>query len=158
MSLYYIHLLFSEKFFGNRMMQTSPTNQPAKNLLRWITFTKIVRFGWNLVCKLITAPAHHYRSPLPPLPTITTPAHPFCCWPQYYSDFFSHLTRPFFLPATKRRFNSWSKAKTSRHFSESYCLRPGDPRTPRKGLLLKFFGFCSNFWVKRSLRSCEDLA
>ena len=29
-------------------------------------------------------PAHHYL----PLPTITAPAHPFCRWPQYFSDFF----------------------------------------------------------------------
>ena len=86
--LYYIHLLFSAKFFGNRMTQTSPTNQPAKNLLRWITSIKIVRFGWNLVCKLVTTPAHHYCPPLPPLPTVTAPAHPFRRGPQYFSDFF----------------------------------------------------------------------
>ena len=67
MHFYCIYLLFSKKFFWNRMMQTS---LPAKNLLRWITYTKIVQFGWNLVCKLVTAPAHHYR-PCPPIPSLT---------------------------------------------------------------------------------------
>ena len=45
------------------------TSLPAENLLRWITSTKTVRFSKNLVCKLVIAPAHHYRPPLPPLPT-----------------------------------------------------------------------------------------
>ena len=70
MHFYCIHSLFSKKFFWNWMMQTSPTSLPAKNLLRWITYTKIVQFGWNLVCKLVTAPAHHYR-PCPPIPSLT---------------------------------------------------------------------------------------
>ena len=87
--LYYIHLLFSDKFFWNQMMQTSPASLPADNLLRWITSTKIVPFGWNLVWKIVIAPAHHYCPPLPPWPTITAPAHPFCRWLQYFSDFLS---------------------------------------------------------------------
>ena len=66
MHFHCIHSLFSKKFFWNWMTQTS---LPAENLLRWITFTKIVQFGWNLVCKLVTTPAHHYCPPLPPLPT-----------------------------------------------------------------------------------------
>ena len=31
--------------------------------------------------------------PLPPLPTITAPAHPFRRWPQYFSDFFQTLKK-----------------------------------------------------------------
>ena len=47
---------YSEKFFWNRMVRTSPTSLPSKNLQKWITSTKIVRFGWNLVCKLVLLP------------------------------------------------------------------------------------------------------
>ena len=42
-------------------------------------------------CSLLPAPAHHYCPPLPPLPTVTAPAHPFRRGPQYFSDFLVHL-------------------------------------------------------------------
>ena len=45
-----------------------------KNFLIWLKFGMQVSY---LPCP-----------PLPPLPTVIAPAHPFCRWPQYLSDFF----------------------------------------------------------------------
>ena len=44
-------------------------------------------------------PAHHYL----PLPTITAPAHPFCRWPQYFSDFFLFIFHTIFQEYDDKR-------------------------------------------------------
>ena len=56
-----------------------------KNCLIWLKLGMQVSHS---PCSLLPAPAHHYCPPLPPLPTVTAPAQPFCRWPQYFSDFF----------------------------------------------------------------------
>ena len=56
------------------MTQISPISLLVKNLLRWIISREIVRFGWNLVCELVTAPTHFYL----PLSSIITPHYHPC--------------------------------------------------------------------------------
>ena len=68
--------LYSEKFFWNRMGPTSPTSLPAENLRKWITSTKIVRFGWDLVCKLVLLPYITLRNLNEVGPLFCRPARP----------------------------------------------------------------------------------
>ena len=68
--------LYSEKFFWNRMGPTSPTSLPAENLRKWITSTKIVRFGWDLVCKSVSLPYITLRNFVDVAPLICHPAWP----------------------------------------------------------------------------------
>ena len=49
---------------------------------------------------LLPASVFHYHPPLPPLPTITAPAHPFCRRPQYFSDFFPLRSSVDVMPMT----------------------------------------------------------
>ena len=102
-SIFCVHIAsirFSLKTFWNPITQTSLTSPPAENLIRWITFTKIVRFGWNLVCKLVTSPAHYYRPcpPLPPLPTHSV-ADPYS-----FQIFFICTSPPRCLSGTRQYF------------------------------------------------------
>ena len=60
-----------------------------KNCLIWLKLGMQVSHS---PCSLLPAPAHHYCPPLPPLPTVTAPAHPFFRFPQYFSDFFLFWT------------------------------------------------------------------
>jgi len=53
---HHVNTLCSHIFFWNPTTQTSPTSLPAKKFSKWRTSAKIVRFGWNLVCKSVLRP------------------------------------------------------------------------------------------------------